>query len=154
MFLFIIFCLHTGIEAGLIQPIIGLDYDAYSGHFFKAFLGKKDLNHNVYLNLGFCGSYYPGKNPGYSFSSYGITLLIKKMNWRISPFVEFGGDYVSRELNKNKEWGTGFHYTTGFLINFYYEAINIYPMFYYSGITDFRATIGSIGINLGIGYDF
>ncbi|MGQ9465079.1 MAG: hypothetical protein ACUVQ4_05170 [bacterium] len=150
----VLFCLHTGIEAGLIQPIVGLDYDLNSGLLYKVFLGKKDLNHNVYLNLGFCGSYYPGKNAGYSFSSYGITLLMKKMNWRISPFVEFGGDYVSRELHTSKEWGTGLHYAMGFLINFYYEAINIYPMFYYSGITDFRASTGSLGMNLGIGYEF
>lgn len=154
MLLIVILSMHAGVEAGFNQPIIGLDYELNNGLSFKAFIGKNDLNHNVYLDLGLFGSYYQGKNPGYSFSNYGVTLLIKKMNWRISPFLEFGGGYVSRTLNKNKEWGIGFNYTIGFLINFHYEALNIYPMFYYSGVTDFKARAGSLGINLGIGYEF
>ena len=147
------FSMHVGIEAGFHQPVIGLDYNLNSGVLVKAFIGKEDLRHNVYLNLALSGAYYQGKNPGYSFGNYGLTLLIKKSHWRVAPFVEFGGDYISRELNKNKEWGIGFNYAFGFSINFNYEALNIYPAFYYDGLTDFKAQAGNLGIKLGIGYE-
>jgi hypothetical protein len=145
--------MHLGVEAGFNQPIIGLDYSLNSGVLFKVFAGKQDLNHNVYLDLAFTGSYYQGKNPGYSFSNYGIGLLIKKSNWRIAPFVESGVNYVVRELDKNKEWGLDFNYVFGFLINFHYENMIIYPACYYDGLTDFRKNAGSVGIKLGISYE-
>ncbi|MEO0094487.1 MAG: hypothetical protein ABIL46_03625 [candidate division WOR-3 bacterium] len=146
--------LHIGFECGIDQPIIGLDYNLNSGAIFKIYIGKQDLNHSLYLNLVVSGSYYQGKNPGYSFNIYSLGLMIRKLNWRLTPFVDCGIDYITRELNKNREWGLGFSYTFGFLINFYYENINIYPSLYYDGVTDFRAQAGSLGIKLGIKYEF
>ncbi len=144
---------HFGIEGGINQPVIGLDNTLDNGTSVKAYIGKQDLNHNVHLNLALSGLYYKGKNIGYSFSTYGVSLMIQKIPWRIAPYTEIGIDYISRELDKNKEWGIGFNYTLGFLVNFYYENISIYPGFYYDGITDFRSHAGSLGIKLGIGYE-
>ncbi|MEO0156980.1 MAG: hypothetical protein ABIL07_07690 [candidate division WOR-3 bacterium] len=153
MVIVFIISMHFGIEGGINQPIIGFDYTLNNGTIVKAYIGKQDLNHNVHLNLTLTGSYYQGKNTGYSFSKYGLGIMIRKIPWRIAPFGEMGIDYVSRELNKNKEWGVGFSYTIGFLVNFYYENINVYPAFYYDGVTDFKIHAGNLGIKLGIKYE-
>ncbi|MGB9719962.1 MAG: hypothetical protein ACPL28_00575 [bacterium] len=139
--------IYLGIEAGMNQPMIGLDYDLQSGVIFKAIAGKQNIS------IAFSGSYYHGKNLGYSFSNYGLSILIKKSNWRVSPFVESGLDYIARQLDSNKEWGIGFNYAIGFLIGFHYDNIEIYPSFYYDGLTDFKVNAGNLGIKLGIGYE-
>ncbi len=154
MILLFITSLHLGVEGGLSQPIIGFDYELHSGVMVKIFLGKEDLNHHVFLNLAINGAYYSGENPGYTFSNYGISFLIQKSNWRFAPFVETGVSYIARELNMNKEWGVVYDYAVGFLINFYYESIRIYPGLYYDGMTDFKAHAGNIGIKMGIDYEF
>ncbi len=134
--------------------MVGFDYNLNSGIMVNALLGKEDYNHHVYLNLMLNGTYYRGKNPGYTVSSYGVGLLIQKSNWRFAPFVASGVSYVARELNKNKEWSVIFDYAGGFVVNFYYETIRIYPGLYYAGMTDFKTHAGSIGIKMGIGYEF
>lgn len=154
MIIFFIVNFHFGIETGVNQPVAGLEYTLNSGIVFTGFVGKKILNNNFYLNLAFNSSYYYGNNPGYSFSTYGMDLFVKKSNWRITPLIGMGFDYALRQLEKNKEWGMGFDYEFGILTNFYYENLNIYPAIYYDGITDFKAHTGSLGIKLGIGYEF
>ncbi len=154
MIIIFIISMHLGIEGGMNQPIIGLDYTLHIGTVVKAYLGKQDLNHNIHLNFILSGAYYQGKNTGYSFRYYGLGLMIRKIPWRIAPFGELTVDYISRELNKNKEWGIGFNYTLGFLLNFYYDNINVYPALYYNGVSDFKAHAGSLGIKLGIKYEF
>jgi len=145
--------IHFGVEGGVNKPVFGFDYTLNRGTIIKAYIGKQDLNHNVNLNFSLSGSYYQGKNTGYSFSKYGLGLMIQKIPWRIAPYGELGLDYISRELNKNKEWGIGFSYTFGFLLNFYYENLNIYPVLYYDGVTDFKDYAGSLGIKMGIRYE-
>ncbi|MEO0184769.1 MAG: hypothetical protein ABIL22_05270 [candidate division WOR-3 bacterium] len=153
MIVLFIIGLHFGIEGGMNQPVMGFDYTLNNGTCIKAYIGKQDLNHNVHLNLTLNGSYYKGKNTGYSLSTYGLGLMIRKIPWRVAPYVELGINYISRELDKNKEWGIGAAYNLGFLLNFYYEKINIYPALYYEGVTDFKAHAGSFGVKLGIGYE-
>jgi|UniRef100_A0A7V3RFY6 hypothetical protein len=154
MILLIIIGLHFGIEGGLEQPVIGLDFYHTSGTNFNFNLGKNDLIHNVQLNLSLGGYFYKGKNPGYSLNIYNCGLMVKKIPWRFTPFFKTGIDYITRELDKNREWGFGFDYAIGCQINFYYENINIYPSFYYSGITDFKANAGCLGIKIGVAYEF
>ncbi|MCX7995872.1 MAG: hypothetical protein N3A65_08930 [candidate division WOR-3 bacterium] len=153
MIFYFLLSLHLGFEGGINKPITGLDYNLENGNIYRIYIGKQDLNHNVLLNLVINGSYYYGENPGYSFSTYGAGIMITKIPWRVSPYIEVGITYVTRVLNKSKEWGMSFDYTFGFLINFYYENINIYPAFYYYGITDFRVHAGIMGMKLGIRYE-
>ncbi len=152
MLIIFVTAIHLGFEGGINYPIIGLDYQVSNGTLFKIYFGKEDLNHNVHLNLMLGGVIFEGKNPGYSFNIYNVSLMLKKSNWRITPFLEGGIDYITRELNKNREWGIGFDYMFGILFNFYYENINIYPALYFNGLTDFKTNAGCLGIKLGIRY--
>lgn len=150
MILYLLVSLSVGIEAGVNQPLIGFD-NLNSGTVFNLFLGRNLGFTDV--NLSAQGSFYQGKNLGYSFSSYGIRLGFNKKNWRFSPVIELGMDYVTRELNKSGESGFGLNYSLGFLINFRVESVSLYPKFYYDGITDLRKEAGFIGMKLGIGYE-
>lgn len=144
--------LALGIESGLNQPIIGLDYSLNSGISIGAFAERS--YDALRLNIALKGLYFQGRNLGYSSSIYGIAIGVIKNKWRFSPYINCGIDYILRELNKNRESGMGFSYAFGFLINFNYQMILIRPIFYYEGITDFRATGGHLGAKLGIGYEW
>ncbi len=152
MFCLLIIGLCAGIEVGWNQPVSGFDYNLNSGVGFRIF-ADQELGF-AESKIFFDGEYYQGKNSSYVFNIYGIGIQFTKSGWRFAPFMEAGVDYISRELNKNKEWGIGAFYSFGFLINFNYESVNIYPAFYYTGVTDIRLHSGFLGVKLGIGYEF
>ncbi len=77
-----------------------------------------------------------------------------KFRWRYSPYFGFGIDYIERELRGNKEWGLGFAYSLGIKVNFHFDQVNIYPALFYAGLTDFKTAAGTLGLKLGIGYEF
>lgn len=150
MILYLLCSLSLGFEAGMNQPFIGFE-DLNSGVVFDLCLKR---------NLGFCkpalggrATFYQGKNPGYSLNTYGVRFSCSKPTWRFSPFIEFGIEYLTREFNKEKETGFAFDYNFGFLINFRYESLFIYPKFYYEGVTDLSEQASFIGIKLGIEYE-
>ncbi|MEO0160671.1 MAG: hypothetical protein ABIL39_01140 [candidate division WOR-3 bacterium] len=154
MWFLVLINFYLGFEGGINLPVIGLDYDLKSGNLFRVYIGKNDLKTGIYWNLVLGGSYYYGRNPGYSLRTYGVRLMGYKVFRSISPYLETGIDYIKRTLEKNSEWGFGFEYAIGFLINFNYENITFYPAFYYDGVTDFKSHAGSAGVKLGLKYEW
>jgi len=151
LFLFI-FSIKAGVEFGFNQPVIGFDLNHQSGIVYKLFCGKEYNFLKIHLGIG--GSYYQGKNTGYSFTTYGLKFDMVKAKWRYAPFFDTGLDYVVRELNKNKETGLAFVYGFGLLVNFNYEKLNLYPAFFYNGLTDFKKAGGNLGMKFGVVYAF
>jgi len=150
MVLYLLVNLALGVEGGINQPLIGFD-NLNSGVVFNVSLSN-DLG-VVGLSLALQGSFYQGKNPGYSLGSYGARFEFTKHNWRFTPVIELGSDYIYRELNQLKESGFTLSYGIGFQLKFRYESIRVYPEFLYDGLTDFSTQAGFLGIRLGIGYE-
>lgn len=150
MLLYIIISMSFGIEGGYNIPAVGFN-NLKSGTALTMFVNRNFKVTDITFSIG--TTYYSGNNAGYSFNSYGLRCGFNKNNWRFSPVVEFGTDYVSRKINNVKETGYTFNYTIGLLINFHSENLRIYPKFYYEGITDFKTQAGFIGVKLGLGYE-
>jgi hypothetical protein len=99
-------------------------------------------------------SFYPGKNPGYTMTTYGVRCFFTKQRWRVSPVLDIGADYLYRSLNEHRESGWIFIYGIGMVINIPAESIRVSPTFYYEGATDGARHGGFLGIKLGIAYEF
>jgi len=97
--------------------------------------------------------FYHGKNNAYSVNFYGVRIHTFKSTWRFSPVIEFGAEYMTRNLNTAKESGYVFTYGIGLVINFTVDRLRIYPKLCYDGITDFKEHAGFIGMKIGIAYD-
>jgi len=139
-----------GIEGGYSQPAVGFN-NLDPGNVFVIFVGRDLGITNIAFSLE--TAFYHGKNLGYSFNTAGIRFGFYRSDWRFSPAVGFGTDYVSRAMNKNNETSFAFNYHVGLLINFHINRLRIYPKFYYEGITDFKKQAGFIGVNLGLDYE-
>jgi hypothetical protein len=143
--------LSIGIEGGTDLPVSGFE-DLNSGAVFRVFAGKHAGPINI--NIAFESTYHAGENPGYGVTDYGLRLVLGKSGWRFSPLAELGLDHISRTINNSSENGTVLSYAAGFLIAFKAGSIQIFPKFYYAGLTDSRRHAGFLGMKLGIGYEF
>ena len=142
--------ISLGIEGGYKVPAVGFN-NLESGVAFSIFADHHLQIADAAISIG--ASFYKGQNASYFMSSYGVKCGFSKNNWRFSPFFEFGGEYMKRELRNAEEIGLALEYAVGFLINFQSNNLRLYPKFYYEGLTDFKGHAGFIGINLGIGYE-
>lgn len=150
MILYYLTALSLGIEGGYSQPALRFN-NLDPGNALTIFVSRDFGITNISFSLE--TAFYHGKNPGYSFNTAGIRFGFYRNDWRFSPAVGFGTDYVSRAMNKNSETGLAFNYTLGLLINFHINRLRIYPKFYYESITDFTKQAGFIGIKLGLDYE-
>jgi len=142
--------LAVGIEGGVNQPFIGFD-NLILGSIFDIYASHEAGLLNLTISLD--AAYYQGKNPGYFVDSYGMRFGFNKKNWRFSPHIEFGLEYIKRRINNVVETGYALDYSLGILIHFHYEYLTIYPKFYYDGIGDFGRQAGFVGIKVGIEYE-
>jgi hypothetical protein len=147
---YLVFALSIGIEGGLHVPVLGFDDLATGSAFSAAVVGQ---THGIGSSLTLEGSFIPGKNPGYSFTSYGGKLGLHKDNWRISPVLDAGFDYCLRKLDKAAEKGFALSYGLGIMVRFRYESLRIYPKFSYEGVTDVAAQGGFFTFKLRILYE-
>lgn len=150
MFLFYLTALSVGIEGGYSQPAVRFN-NLNAGTAFALFVGRdfKIIN----TTLAFETIFYRGENAGYSFTTTGIRFEMSQRNWRFSPVIGCGADYVTRSINKNRESGFAFNYRIGLLINFFINRLRIYPKFCYEGITDSQEQAGFFNIKLGLDYE-
>jgi len=150
MFLFFLSAFSLGLEAGYGEPAINFN-NLNAGPGLAIFV-RKDFGISD-ISFMFQTDFYQGKNTGYSFSLYGMSVAFSKTRWRFSPLIEFGADYISRGIKNAKESGYVFAYGLGILVNFQIERLHLYPIFSYDGITDFRKQAGFLGFRLGIDYE-
>lgn len=150
MLIYIIISISFGIEGGYNIPAVNFN-DLKSGAALTIFVNRHYRIADVTFSIGTV--FYSGDNTGYSLNSYGLRCGFSKNNWKFSPVIEFGADYVNRKINSAKESGYAFNYIIGLMINFHSNKLRIYPKFYYEGITDFKIQAGFIGAKLGIGYE-
>jgi hypothetical protein len=144
------FSLSIGIEAGGQAPVLGFD-DLATGSVIDAVVSGQ--THDLALSMALQGSFIPGENPGYSFTSYGARLGLHKDNWRISPVLDAGFDYGQRKLDQAVESGYTLGYGLGLMIKFRYESLHIYPKFCYEGVSDLAAQGGFFTFKLRILYE-
>ncbi len=150
MLLFFLISISLGVEGGYNQPAVGFN-NIKSGSAFSLFVNQHWRVTDVTLSIGTV--FHTGDNPSYSLDTYGLRCGFSKNNWRFSPIIEFGTDYLRRTIHDAKEFDYVFIYTIGLVINFHHEKLRLYPKFYYDGITDFKEHGGFIGAKLGIGYE-
>ncbi len=98
-------------------------------------------------------NFYQGKSPGYTVNTYGLHLELSKNNWRFSPVIILGGDYLTRGIGSASESGSAFIYGLGLAMNFGIENLRIYPKLFFEGMTDFKANASFIGFKLGFSYE-
>jgi len=151
MLLYYMFALTCAIEGGYSIPSVGFT-DTHSG-VVCALMVTHDLR---IIDTGLRGQvgFYPGKNPAYSMTTYGVRWYVTKHAWRVSPVVEVGSDYVYRSIDDDKEQGLTLTYGLGLAINIPLEKMRVYPTFFYEGITDLKRHGGFLGMKLGIAYEF
>lgn len=150
MLLYLLISISVGIEGGYSQGAVGFN-DLKSGTALTVFVNRHFRTADMTFSIG--TSFYSGENTSYSLNFYGLRCGFNKNNWRLSPLIEFGADYVTRGVKGVKESGYALNYTIGLLINFHSNNIRIYPKFYYEGTTDFKVQAGFIGMKLGISYE-
>jgi hypothetical protein len=150
MLIYFLILVSVGIEGGYNTPAFGFN-NIHSGTAFAIFCNRHYKLTDITYALG--TTFYAGDNPAYSLNAYGLRCCFSKNNWRFSPFLTCGVNYMNRKLHNAKEVGYGFNYGVGVLINFRSNNLRIYPGFYYEGITDFDTHGGFIGVQLGIGYE-
>lgn len=150
MFLYFLVMISIGVEGGYNIPAIGFN-NLESGVAFAVFANHHLRIADASLLIG--SSFYTGQNDSYFLNSYCVRCGFSKNNWRFSPFLEFGGEYMKRELGGAEETGLALSYAVGFLINFQSNNLRLYPKFFYEGLTDFKGHGGFVGMKLGIGYE-
>jgi len=144
------FGFSIGIEAGAQAPVLGFS-DLATGSVFNAVISGQ--THDFALFMALQGSFIPGKNPGYSFTSYGARLGLHKENWRISPVLDAGLDYCLRKAGQATESGFTMGYGLGLMIKFRYESLRMYPKFSYDGVSDLALQGGFFTFKLGMLYE-
>ncbi|HEC79439.1 MAG TPA: hypothetical protein ENI34_09940 [candidate division WOR-3 bacterium] len=151
MLLYLLLVASVGVEGGYSLPAVGF-HNIESGVTFSVFVNHhfKISDLSVYVD----NSFYSGKNGSYSVSLYGMHCGFSKNNWRLSPLITFGADYLSRRIDGAGEDGFAFAYSLGFLLNFHSDNLRVYPLFCYKGLSDFKTHAGFIAIKLGVAYDF
>jgi hypothetical protein len=150
MFVYFLIAVAIGFEGGYTQPALGFD-NLNSGMGFAVFI---DRNFRITdMAIAAHTTMHQGKHPGYSLNFTGIRFCFYKRNWRFSPAIELGADYVDRELNKHREMGFAFDYCLGLMINFRVNQVRIYPKLFYDGVTDFKMHAGFVGIKFGVDYE-
>lgn len=151
MLVYYIFALAGAIEGGYSIPSVGFT-DLHSG-VMCAIVVTHDLR---IIDAGVRGQvgYYPGRNPGYTMTTYGVHWFITKHAWRVSPVLDIGADYTYRSLHGNSEKGWALIYGIGMVINIPAQRMRVYPTFFYEGITDGARHGGFIGMKLGVAYEF
>jgi hypothetical protein len=145
-----LFALSIGLEGGYDFPAVGFK-DINTGAVFALTAGQKVKFIDAALSLQ--TSFYSGDNEGYSMSTLGFRLAFYKKNWPLSPVLSIGSDYVIRNLDEASENGFAAAYATGFLFNFRFEKLHIYPKISYEGLTDMKVHAGFISLRLGILYE-
>lgn len=151
MLLYVLLASFIGVEAGYSLPSVGYNninsgvaFTLYATRYFKC----------CDFKFGFNTSFYQGKNISYSLSSYGARLEVVQNNWRISPLLTLGYNYINAKIDNTAEVGFAFDYDLGLAINFRHDNLLLSPGLYYQGVTDLSYHAGFIGIKLGIGYEF
>jgi hypothetical protein len=150
MLLYILIALSVGIEAGYNFPSVGFD-NLNAGPVLNIFVSRDFGIADLALSLE--TDFYHGKNNAYSVNLYGVRVHTFKSTWRFSPTIEFGAEYITRNLNAAMESGYVCTYGVGILINFTVDRLRIYPKLCYDGVTDFKKHAGFLGAKIGIAYD-
>lgn len=150
MLLYVLIALSVGIEAGYNFPAVGFD-NLNSGPVLSISVSRDFGIADLALSLK--TDFYRGKNTAYSVNFYGVRVHAFKSMWRFSPIIEFGAEYMTRNLNAAMESGYVFTYGIGLVINFTVDRLRIYPKLCYDGVTDFNEHTGFLGTKIGIAYD-